>query len=161
MRKERMNSRLYTWGFADDGNFELSYEKKLVYSFPSYHFIPLNAFISNIILRLNNVLRIYREPTMVEYKPTLVQRITFTSGSPEWKQVACGSDFSAGLTRNGEVYTWGKSVSGYDRYHHANIQTPTKVGGLDGIFIVHISCGEWHMAALSDKGEVFIWYVSS
>jgi alpha-tubulin suppressor-like RCC1 family protein len=32
-------------------------------------------------------------------------------------------------------------------------RVPTKVEGLDGIQIIKISCGYFHTAALSDKGE--------
>ena len=114
----------------------------------------MNAFIQSI--RLDNVIRNRCEPTLVQ------QTSTCTSDSAEWIQVACGFKASAGLTRNGEVYTWGRNYDGQLGHgDKVSRNIPTKVKGLNGIVIIQISCGAWHMAAVSDKGELFTWYVSS
>ena len=34
---------------------------------------------------------------------------------------------------------------------------PTRVISLDELIVTQISCGKWHTAALTDKGEIFTW----
>ena len=108
-------------------------------------------------LNLNIVLRNRQEPTLVQ-----LSRCTSRDSPPEWIQIACGVRCSAGLTRNGEVYTWGWNNAGqlgHDDDDRMSVTIPTKVKSLNGIIITQISCGNRHMAAVSDKGEVFTWYV--
>ena len=68
--------------------------------------------------------------------------------------------YTVGLTKKGEVFTWGDNDSG--QLGHGDTEdkiVPTKVAGLDGLVITKISCGRYHTAALTDKGELFTWYV--
>eukprot|EP00117_Sycon_ciliatum_P037423 scpid39914/ scgid0031/ Probable E3 ubiquitin-protein ligase HERC4; HECT domain and RCC1-like domain-containing protein 4 len=64
---------------------------------------------------------------------------------------------------DGEIYSWGSGQ--YGRLGHGNLHDrflPLRVAGdLSGVDIVHIACGEFHSAAVSDKGELFTWGRSS
>ena len=110
-------------------------------------------------------------------EPTLLPT-TNIADTPEWTQVACGEDFTAALTKDGKLFTWGINSFGQlghgdgklftwgrnlfgELGHGDNLDRfiPTKVSALDGHVITQISCGARHMAALTDKGEVLAWYV--
>ena len=65
----------------------------------------------------------------------------------EWIQIECGYSNTVGLTKNGDVFSWGS--------------VPTKVEGLEGIAISKISSGAFHTAAITDEGELLTWYVWS
>lgn len=77
-------------------------------------------------------------------------------------EVAGGSMFSAALTRDGSVYTWGRNTYGAlglgtedgDAHH-----TPTKVPGLP--FIVDIAAGRDHVIALDRDGAIWSWGLNS
>ncbi|KAK2986864.1 hypothetical protein RJ640_009598, partial [Escallonia rubra] len=75
------------------------------------------------------------------------------------KFVACGEYQTCALTRSGEVYTWGNSCYGNDLagvYSKRSQWMPLRVcGALDGFNILHIACGEWHMAMVSTSGKLF------
>jgi alpha-tubulin suppressor-like RCC1 family protein len=92
--------------------------------------------------------------------PALVN--TNTDDKLEWTQIACGGMHTTGLTKKGEVFTWGNNCFG--QLGHGNKEDreiPTKIASLDGIVIIKISCGADHTAALTDKGEIFTWYARS
>ena len=80
----------------------------------------------------------------------------------EWIQIECGGHHTVGLTKNGQVFSWGYNDCG--QLGHGDEKTrrvPTKVEGLDGIVIIKISCGTNQSVALTDKGEILTWYVRS
>ena len=82
----------------------------------------------------------------------------------EWTQIVGGDGggyHTAALTKDGKVFTCGNNCNGqlgHDDDEERRI--PTKVESLDGLFIVKIACGEMHTVAITDKGEVYTWYVS-
>jgi alpha-tubulin suppressor-like RCC1 family protein len=80
---------------------------------------------------------------MNRYEPTL---LVHPKRGPkiEWIQIECGGYNTIGITKNGDVFSWGEY--GF-------------VGGLDGRAITKISCGVSHTAVLTDKGELLTWYV--
>ena len=85
-------------------------------------------------------------------------------------QIDCGSNYTIGITKNGKVVSWGSNDCGqlgrgdkkqrfsWGKKHRS---VPTKVKALDGRVIIKISCGKDHTAAITDKGELYIWYVQS
>ena len=75
---------------------------------------------------------------------------TSTGEKVEWIQIECGGSGTVGLTKNGQVFSWGSKIWG---------SVPTKVEGLDKRVIIKISCGANHTAILTDKGELLTWYV--
>ena len=80
----------------------------------------------------------------------------------EWIQIECGLFHIAGLTKKGEVFTWGMNYHGQLGHGDSEGRTvPTKVESLDGLVITKISCGSDHTAALTDNGEILTWYVRS
>jgi RCC1 and BTB domain-containing protein len=87
---------------------------------------------------------------------------TITDDKLEWIHIVCGGWHTAGLTKKGEVFTWG--YNGWGQLGHGDNDErtiPTKVAALAGLVVIKISCGYHHTAALTDKGEIFTWYVQS
>ncbi|XP_067444973.1 probable E3 ubiquitin-protein ligase HERC4 isoform X2 [Thunnus thynnus] len=74
-------------------------------------------------------------------------------------QVACGSQHSVALTRDGQVYTWGQDSSGQlglgKRELGAN--SPQHLRSLSAIPLVQIAAGGEQSFALSVSGGVFSW----
>jgi len=89
--------------------------------------------------------------------------------------IACGANFTAALTENREVLTWGDGnygqlgqdglVQSYslDFLSSSNVccAAPKKVNFFDHLkadnMVWHLSCGDTHMAALTEQGEVYTW----
>ena len=93
------------------------------------------------------------------YEPALLN--TCIDGNPEWSQVVCGGDHSAGVTKMGEVYTWGYNRDGQLGHgDYFSRPVPTKVLSLSGFVVIKVSCSSSHTAVLIDKGGMFTWYVS-
>jgi len=73
-------------------------------------------------------------------------------------QVAAGSHFNAALSRDGSVYTWGVGARG--RLGHKTEEdklAPTKVKGLEGQKVISLACGSWHMGAVTEGRDLFLW----
>lgn len=91
----------------------------------------------------------YDEPKLIE---ALVEKnITF---------IACGSTYSAALSSNGELYTWGRG--NYGRLGHGNsdnVMIPTLVTALNGHMVVYVACGSGDSQTLcvTASGIVFSW----
>jgi len=74
-------------------------------------------------------------------------------------QVSLGPHHSAALTPKGEVYTWGQA----GRLGHASQgaevdeMAPRQVQALSGVFVLQISCGHSHCAAVTETGDVWAW----
>mmetsp|Transcript_18551 Transcript_18551/g.43383 ORF Transcript_18551/g.43383 Transcript_18551/m.43383 type:complete len:740 (+) Transcript_18551:274-2493(+) len=74
------------------------------------------------------------------------------------KQIACGSGHTVVLTGEGEVYTWGRGDDG--RLGHGDNgwkYVPRLTHSLAGQVITHVTCGSYHTAAVSSKGNLFTW----
>ena len=70
-------------------------------------------------------------------------------------QISCGSNYSAAVTSDGELYTWGRG--NYGRLGHGNsdgTSTPHLVQGLREHKIVDVSCGsgDAQTLALDEEG---------
>ena len=83
-------------------------------------------------------------------------------GGEKWTQVACGAFHTVALTKEGKVYTWGSNFRG--QLGHGGNDTDlkyilTKVLSLEGLVVIKISCGYYHTAVVTDKGEMFTWCV--
>ena len=83
-----------------------------------------------------------------------------TGDKLEWMHIECGLHHTVGLSKNGEVFTWGIYNEGQlghgDRKERRG---PTKVEALDGSVIIKVSCCTYYTAAITDNGEMLTWYV--
>ncbi|XP_048005438.1 probable E3 ubiquitin-protein ligase HERC2 [Leguminivora glycinivorella] len=73
-------------------------------------------------------------------------------------QVECGAQFSLALTRDGEVWTWGKGD--YFRLGHGcdvHVRRPTIVEALRGQRVVHVAVGALHCLAVTADNQVWAW----
>jgi alpha-tubulin suppressor-like RCC1 family protein len=76
--------------------------------------------------------------------------------------IECGGSHTVGLIKNGMVASWGDNDNGQLGVNDWEKRSvPTTVETLDGSVITKISCGGYHTAALTKKGELFTWYVQS
>uniref|UniRef100_A0A7M4EPI1 HECT-type E3 ubiquitin transferase n=1 Tax=Crocodylus porosus TaxID=8502 RepID=A0A7M4EPI1_CROPO len=74
------------------------------------------------------------------------------------KKVACGTQFSVALTKDGHVYTFGQDrLIGLPEGRARNHNRPQQVPVLSGIFIEDIAVGAEHTLALSSAGDVYAW----
>lgn len=95
--------------------------------------------------------------------------------SPAWRpvpslqplrvtSVACGGGFCIALTAHGELWTWGQMSHGAGGSDAASqVHTPALVhGGLDGLKVAAVACGDQHAVAVTcdvvnTPGAVFSW----
>jgi len=75
--------------------------------------------------------------------------------------IACGSDFSMGLTKKGDLWSWGRfQASNYPRLFAdtwCNGYEAKGEQGIKGLKITRIDCGDQHMAALTKEGKLYTW----
>ncbi|KAA0712569.1 E3 ubiquitin-protein ligase HERC2 [Triplophysa tibetana] len=89
--------------------------------------------------------------------------IAMFSGRPAGKQVvhiACGSTYSAAITADGELYTWGRG--NYGRLGHGSSEdqtTPMLVTALKGLKVIAVACGsgDAQTLAVTENGQVWSW----
>ncbi|PUZ52867.1 hypothetical protein GQ55_5G007700 [Panicum hallii var. hallii] len=73
--------------------------------------------------------------------------------------VACGEFHTCAVTAAGELYTWGDGThnigllgNGTDVSHWI----PKRISGaLDGLQVAYVSCGTWHTALITSRGQLF------
>ncbi|KAJ1290816.1 hypothetical protein BS78_02G272100 [Paspalum vaginatum] len=73
-------------------------------------------------------------------------------------QVACGGYHSLALTDDGEILSWGHG--GHGQLGHPTLQNhriPLAIKALSEERIVYIACGGSTSAAISDKGDLYMW----
>uniref|UniRef100_A0A3Q3JYF0 Uncharacterized protein n=1 Tax=Monopterus albus TaxID=43700 RepID=A0A3Q3JYF0_MONAL len=70
-------------------------------------------------------------------------------------KVCCGSQFSVALTKDGQVYTWGKGDN--QRLGHGTDEHVRYPKLLDRKKVVDVAVGSTHCLALTDDGEVHSW----
>eukprot|EP00397_Hematodinium_sp_SG-2012_P046200 GEMP01052119.1.p1 GENE.GEMP01052119.1~~GEMP01052119.1.p1 ORF type:complete len:372 (+),score=101.04 GEMP01052119.1:128-1243(+) len=74
-------------------------------------------------------------------------------------QVSLGPHHSCALLNQGQVYTWGQA----GRLGHASQgaevdeMVPRQVMALERVFVVQVSCGHSHSAAVTETGDVYAW----
>ncbi|CAH1796720.1 unnamed protein product [Owenia fusiformis] len=74
------------------------------------------------------------------------------------KKVACGTQFSVALTKDGRVLTWGQDrLIGQTEPSAHNFSRPQEVAALSGYFIEDIAVGSEHTLALTSSGDVWAW----
>ncbi|KAM9317693.1 putative E3 ubiquitin-protein ligase HERC1 [Pholidichthys leucotaenia] len=74
------------------------------------------------------------------------------------KKVACGTQFSVALTKDGRVFTFGQDrLIGLPEGRARNHNRPQQVPALSGIHIQDVAVGAEHTLALSTTGDVYTW----
>ncbi|XP_066566869.1 probable E3 ubiquitin-protein ligase HERC1 isoform X2 [Amia ocellicauda] len=78
------------------------------------------------------------------------------------KKVACGTQFSVGLAKDGHVYIFGQErLIGLPDSMLKNHNRPQIVPALEGVFVEGITVGSEHILALSSTGDVYAWGCNS
>ncbi|XP_041057144.1 probable E3 ubiquitin-protein ligase HERC1 isoform X1 [Carcharodon carcharias] len=74
------------------------------------------------------------------------------------KKVACGTQFSVVLTKDGHVYTFGQErLIGLPDSMLRNHNRPQQVPALEAMFVEDIAVGSEHTLALCSTGDMFAW----
>ncbi|KAM7405656.1 hypothetical protein PAMP_000090 [Pampus punctatissimus] len=74
------------------------------------------------------------------------------------KKVACGTQFSVALTKDGKVFTFGQDrLIGLPEGRARNHNRPQQVPALSGIHIQDVAVGAEHSLVLSSTGDVYTW----
>ena len=74
--------------------------------------------------------------------------------------VACGHSYTAAVLPSGVLYTWGCGLGGQLGQGGGVLTSvwPARVlGGLDYVRVSSVSCGPFHVAAISDEGQLYTW----
>ncbi|XP_049931728.1 PH, RCC1 and FYVE domains-containing protein 1-like isoform X1 [Nymphaea colorata] len=75
-----------------------------------------------------------------------------------FSQVACGHRLTVALAASGHVYTMGSTVYGQLGNVQSDGKIPARVEGkLQNGFVEEISCGAYHVTALTSRTEVYTW----
>mmetsp|Transcript_92426 Transcript_92426/g.198139 ORF Transcript_92426/g.198139 Transcript_92426/m.198139 type:complete len:550 (+) Transcript_92426:74-1723(+) len=76
-------------------------------------------------------------------------------------QVACGGNFTLGLTKRGELWSWGRfQASNFPRLFTdtwCNGYESKGEMGLKGVKLAQVRAGDQHMGVLSKEGKLFTW----
>ncbi|CAK6980322.1 probable E3 ubiquitin-protein ligase HERC1 isoform X7 [Scomber scombrus] len=74
------------------------------------------------------------------------------------KKVACGTQFSVALTKDGKVFTFGQDrLIGLPEGRARNHNRPQQVPALSGTHIQDVAVGAEHTLVLSSTGDVYTW----
>ncbi|KAM3626014.1 uncharacterized protein V6R79_021387 [Siganus canaliculatus] len=74
------------------------------------------------------------------------------------KKVACGTQFSVALTKDGKVFTFGQDrLIGLPEGRARNHNRPQQVPALSGIHIQDVAVGAEHTLVLSSTGDIYAW----
>ncbi|XP_056269201.1 probable E3 ubiquitin-protein ligase HERC1 isoform X3 [Pseudoliparis swirei] len=73
-------------------------------------------------------------------------------------KVACGTQFSVALTRDGKVFTFGQDrLIGLPEGRAKNHNRPQQVPALSGVQVQDVAVGAEHTVVLSSTGDVYTW----
>jgi len=74
-------------------------------------------------------------------------------------QIESGRDFVVARNEKGEIFTWGTNDYGQLGFSIGSKfqEVPRKIRTIARNKIVDFSCGEFHVIAISDQGEAFVW----
>eukprot|EP00794_Sanderia_malayensis_P005950 gene5950-6640_t len=87
------------------------------------------------------------------------KKVEFFTGIPV-QRVSCGEDFTAILDKDGILYMTGSDrhgCIGCDRTLGNEVLLPRKVDHFDNLKVLQVDCGDAHVVALADDGEVYTW----
>jgi len=80
------------------------------------------------------------------------------SGGTNWKQVACGNNFTAAIKTDGTLWTWGNNSYGQlgNNSNNTNISSPIQTIS-SGTNWKQVSCGRYHTGAIKTDGTLWLW----
>ena len=83
--------------------------------------------------------------------------VTTLSGGANWKQVSCGTDYTAAIKTDGTLWTWGYNYYGQlgdNTSTNRNTPVTTFAGGTNW---KQVTCGGIHIAAIKTDGTLWTW----
>jgi alpha-tubulin suppressor-like RCC1 family protein len=83
--------------------------------------------------------------------------VTTFSGGTNWKQVSCGTNFTAAIKTDGTLWAWGRNNNGQlgdNTTTQRNTPVTTFSGGTNW---KQVSSGNIHMAAIKTDGSLWTW----
>ena len=87
------------------------------------------------------------------------KRVEYFLGIPV-TQVSCGKDFTAILADDGALFMTGSDLDGCigcDRTLGDEVLLPRKVDKFTNLKVLQVDCGDAHVVALAEDGEVYTW----
>lgn len=91
--------------------------------------------------------------TQRQFKPKVID----TFNDKIVRKVACGTQVSAAVTTDGQLYTWGFGACIGGGLADETVLTPRLVTSLANFHIVDVAVGDNHIIALSIDSKVFTW----
>ncbi|XP_027882785.1 E3 ubiquitin-protein ligase HERC2 isoform X2 [Xiphophorus couchianus] len=93
-------------------------------------------------------------------EPTMIAAFNGKQAGKHVVHIACGSTYSAAITADGELYTWGRG--NYGRLGHGSSEdqtTPMLVTALKGHKVMDVACGsgDAQTLAVTENGQVWSW----
>uniref|UniRef100_A0A3Q2Y7Y6 E3 ubiquitin-protein ligase HERC2 n=1 Tax=Hippocampus comes TaxID=109280 RepID=A0A3Q2Y7Y6_HIPCM len=91
-------------------------------------------------------------------EPTMIAAFNGKQAGKQVVHVACGSTYSAAITADGELYTWGRG--NYGRLGHSSEDqlTPMLVTALKGMKVMDVACGSGDAQTLAvTENQVWSW----
>ncbi|KAK2194294.1 hypothetical protein NP493_116g01001 [Ridgeia piscesae] len=76
------------------------------------------------------------------------------------RQVSCGADFTVCVTDESDVYAFGSDYDGClgcDGDEGSEVCTPKLISFFAGTRVQQVSCGDAHVVALTEAGDVYTW----
>ena len=89
--------------------------------------------------------------TLVDKKKPILVNI---KGNVQIIQLSCGWDYTAAVTAEGELYTWGINNGGKLGTGRGNKKIPTLVNIKGNV--IQVSCGKMHTGAITAEGELYM-----
>ena len=84
--------------------------------------------------------------------------VTTFSGGTNWKQVACGFNFTAAIKTDGTLWSWGVNTFGQlGNNTSANIRSTPVTTFAGGTNWKQVACGNSHTAAIKTDGTLWTW----
>ncbi|XP_041055229.1 E3 ubiquitin-protein ligase HERC2 isoform X4 [Carcharodon carcharias] len=124
------------------------------------HFLALSAAGEVFSWGCGDGGRLGHGDTVSLEEPKMVAALSGKQVGKHVVHVACGSTYSAAITSEGELYTWGRG--NYGRLGHGSSEdqtTPLLVTGLKGLKIIDVACGsgDAQTLAVAENGQVWSW----
>nr|XP_060475623.1 E3 ubiquitin-protein ligase HERC2 [Panthera onca] len=93
-------------------------------------------------------------------EPKVISAFSGKQAGKHVVHIACGSTYSAAITAEGELYTWGRG--NYGRLGHGSSEDeaiPVLVAGLKGLKVIDVACGsgDAQTLAVTENGQVWSW----